>query len=1555
MNIPLWLRFTLIAAAGTGLFLGRGAVLDAAPGDYVISQTPLYLGDQVPPLMMMVMSRDERLFTKAYSDYSDLDGDGRLDTTYQDTFAYSGYFDSKLCYSYSNSQFKAVAVAVGANGHSCNGQQWSGNFLNWVTMSRLDILRYVLYGGKRIVDEPGRTVLERAHIPNDLHAWVKVYDGGDINEFTPLSGTQSFCNSSHSNNADEPPVFRQAGGNWSEWAATALYQCRTNHNSDTPGSATSYTVRVEVCDAGVAENLREDFCRPYSNGTTTRYKPAGLLQSYGENGRLRFGMVSGSYSNPRSGGVLRSNISRFSGNGTGCSAGNEINLATGQLCNQNSGDEGIINTLDRFRLTQWNGWTSDSKWGDCNDWGILNRQGQGRSRSLNNPGTGNDDCSAWGNPIAEMYAEALRYIAGESSATSGFNAGSDLSGLPKPNWLDPYRDPASGGNSYCATCNILVMSSGLPSFDSDEIPSIPRIGSVDAATNAVGVAEGVSGSYLVGRVGATPLHASLNTHEDVCSAENVSGLADVRGICPDIPSLEGSYLVSGMAYKARTTDLRPGLQGKPSSHLNTVNTYAVALADNLPKFDVPVGGRTISLAPLCQANASGSAAITDAGWRTCALGSVGVGAKEAAVSPGHVYGRDLVYDANGNAVAGSFSLVWEDSLWGNDHDNDVVAMLTYCVGSACNADTNPRNNAGYSGKDICWRSDSSVCGASGSPTVGANEVLVRIENLSAYAGNAMLTGFAVTGSNNDGVYRLARRPGSSDNSILTNQANPPGDWDKPKVMKFTAGSSDAGSLESPLWYAAKYGGFNDRNGNGIPDPGEWDSRETGQPDNYFFARDPSKLREELERIFEEAAGAGGPTGGGGAGARINAGSFTVETSFTPPTSEDNYWSGNVLGVRVGADGTRGTVLWNAATALGARDPVDRNIVVTIAPTRHEASGEVDEPVAADTFSYLALGNDDAARGAALGIPSPVPVWFTGAAASGENLVSYIAGSSQYEQGNGGPFRDRNSKLGDIVNSTPEIFQPNDDFGYSIWKSFSATEWKLALGTSYQEYLQLKAENRSPVVYVGANDGMLHAFDARDTGGGGELFGFIPAGARGHLFELANPNYQHRYYVDGGITVSDIATNETGGWKTLLVGSTGAGGPVDAGDQNGSSVFALDVSDPENFDKDDVRWEITGGNEPDLGYVLGKPLIVPVEVGGRPRWVALFGNGPNSASGFPVLYVADAWTGEVLARLRPSLSSYSASNGLMNVAPIAFNNGDGLVDTVYGGDLQGNLWKFDLSASTPTGWAVAFNGAPLFTASRNDVAQPITGGIEVASGPGGGVSLFFGTGRYFAVGDNAVNEVQSLYGIWDNCPANATVPCSTRIDNGRNALRGQAVTTGVNSSGHRTRDVTRGAVSYVTHRGWYVDLFPDATLSGERFIGTPTLQNGKVFFTTYEPTLSVCGSGGGVNWLYGLNVLTGGGGMAGVSLTPEGAGSGEDAVCTGDCGAIPLNPEDETGPPTRTSNIFVPPVVPCDPAHPDCDVDRRLELSKCTLVLRAVGAEPLFMPRPCGRQSWRQVR
>ena len=325
----------------------------------------------------------------------------------------------------------------------------------------------------------------------------------------------------------------------------------------------------------------------------------------------------------------------------------------------------------------------------------------------------------------------------------------------------------------------------------------------------------------------TPVNTEISTYSDVCAATAVTDLSLVRGICPDIPSMEGSYLIAGLAYGARTTDMRPTLKtpdGNPRpqtcdangnncvAYKNIIKTYAVALSENLPKFQIPLSSTTsISISPLCQANNTGGAKITDSGWRTCYLGSVGIGKKVSAVDATYVYGRDLT--ANG----GSFSLVWEDSLWGNDHDNDVVSIITYCVGpgsadGGCGMKSGTLKNidgTNYTGNDICWRSTSTVCADGGKPTVGANEVLIRDETLSAFAGNAMLTGYSTAGSNNDGAQRLVLRPGSSDNSVISTQVNPPTNWDLPSVVKYTVGTNTAKQLENPLYYAAKYGGFTD--------------------------------------------------------------------------------------------------------------------------------------------------------------------------------------------------------------------------------------------------------------------------------------------------------------------------------------------------------------------------------------------------------------------------------------------------------------------------------------------------------------------------------------------------------------------------------------------------------------------------------------------------------------------------------------------------------------------------------------------------------------------------
>jgi len=1301
---------------------------------------PVINASSAPPLVMMVMSRDEQLFIKAYPDYTDLDGDGLVDTTYNDRFDYSGYFDSNLCYTYASSQFKASAAATGAsdaNGrrnHQCSGA-WSGNFLNWVAMSRLDVVRFVLSGGYRSTDTATRTVLERANIPNDLHAWAKVYTGTDVNRFTPYSQDSkkpgiSFCNATMAA-GDAAPQMRVARGNWSEWASTALRQCDwkeafsgpTSDNSynDDPSSKNDglgdkeFTVRVEVCDRN--SKFSESFCQRYSYNDSESYKPVGLLQRYGENGQMRFGLLTGSFSAPRSGGVLRRNIGRIAGNGdkpvpTACVAGDEVKLSDGTFCNQGNGSEGIINTLNRLKLTQWN---YSSSWSDCSTYSILNR---GSGAHLDNPGASSGSayaCSAWGNPLSEMYAEALRYIAADGTPTGAFKKTGDVAGMPAPNWNDPY---GANANPYCSACSVIILSTGLNSFDSDELPTWSKktIGmDAAAATKEIGDKEHINGnSYLIGRVLANQsdldVGKSVNTYEDLCEARGVKDLSLARGLCPDIPSMEGSYLMSGLAYQAWTKDIRPDLRApngdpRPAGYKNSVQTYAIALAENLPKFQIPLGnGGSITLSPLCQANNTGGAKLTDAGWRSCYLGAVGVGTKTSSNNTSYIYGRPLQADGK----AGSFSLVWEDSLWGNDHDNDVVSMLSYCVGSTCNV-ASKLPGAGTTDYDICWRSDSSVC-SNKRPSVSDNEVLVRIENLSAYAGNAMASGYTITGSNSDGVKKLLLRPGNDNGSLLTSMTDIPKNWTKPQVVKYTVGTSSAKQLENPLFYAAKYGGFTktvDSAGNPINQPcdstttpacavSNWDrvnnddgsTGSDGLPDTFFPVRNPAQLGERLASVFNAIlTRSGSGTSAAVVSSSASGEGLTYQALYQARTqntdgSQSADWTGAVNALWTDADGRlrEGGYNPNGVPTLGdyTENPVVVFCTTTEGDSRFQTYTNVDdvpkrpvEPAACtgqsldqlktvwSAQSLLAQGTYQTATQRAYGTPATATngrhvftwvdadhdgvvdngeqrgfVWgdngifgsgtcATGSTASGnfrflntcdaagaQALVGWVRGTDYTgADGQASPaWRSRTVdgkvyRLGDIINSTPlAVGTPAEAFDL------------LYNDSSYGAFRKVYQQRRQ-MIYVGANDGMLHAFnggfyDAADKQLnlqpshctpegcsldpdfaqhplGSEVWSYVPGNLLPHLRWLADPDYIHMFYVDGSPISQDVRIFADGsddcsasgttqchpdGWGTILiVPFRFGGGPITLDTKLGTTVtqqssfpayVVLDVTNPE---------------------------------------------------------------------------------------------------------------------------------------------------------------------------------------------------------------------------------------------------------------------------------------------------------------------------------------------------------------------------------------------------------
>ena len=165
------------------------------PEPELYSAYPPFLASSVPPLVMLVMGRNHKLYYEAYNDASDLDGDGTLDTTYKpDDIDYYGYFDSFKYYQYTGSRFEPVGFTA-ADKKAPAGNYWSGDFLNYVSMTRMDALRKVLYGGSRSVDLDDETELERVFVPQDAHSWGKEYqsierDGYDIADYTPLSQPQ---------------------------------------------------------------------------------------------------------------------------------------------------------------------------------------------------------------------------------------------------------------------------------------------------------------------------------------------------------------------------------------------------------------------------------------------------------------------------------------------------------------------------------------------------------------------------------------------------------------------------------------------------------------------------------------------------------------------------------------------------------------------------------------------------------------------------------------------------------------------------------------------------------------------------------------------------------------------------------------------------------------------------------------------------------------------------------------------------------------------------------------------------------------------------------------------------------------------------------------------------------------------------------------------------------------------------------------------------------------------------------------------------------------------
>ncbi|MFQ2014056.1 pilus assembly protein [Aeromonas sp. 603607] len=575
--------------------------------------------------------------------------------------------------------------------------------------------------------------------------------------------------------------------------------------------------------------------------------------------------------------------------------------------------------------------------------------------------------------------------------------------------------------------------------------------------------------------------------------------------------------------------------------------------------------------------------------------------------------------------------------------------------------------------------------------------------------------------------------------------------------------------------------------------------------NFFSAADPDTFAAALSSTLAQIAARNSSA----SSVTANATRLDSNTHIYQARYNSGDWSGQLVSIPLNSDGTLGEIAWDAATLIP--EPSARNIF-----TRQDGVGI---PFRWDTLNVTnrALFNVAGDN-------------------QGESRVAYLRGDRSGEQRNGGAFRNRSDLLGDIINSDP-VYVGKRDYGYSSAAGLTQTERE-----GYQAFLSSTAiTRRPPMLYVGANDGMLHGFRVAD---GVERLAYIPSSLLGELNQLTRPNYSHRYYVDGTPKVGDAYLGSR--WKSILLGSTGAGG---------KAVFAIDVTAPDNFTADKMLWEFT---DSEMGVALAAPTLVRVKADNK--WVALVANGYNSTSQTARLFVLDLATGAIIKEIDTEVGSSSEPNGLSSPLPVD-QDGDRVVDYVYAGDLHGNLWKFDLTDKNSAQWGSALKTGnkpkPLFQACNGSCSagtrQPITMRPLAIRHPKGGVMVMMGTGSYFTNDDKlvpATPRLEAVYGIWDT---GATVLSSQLL---QQSITHEFVANGTTIK-FNVRVVSNRNINYTSQKGWYL-LLKSPSLSkgvGERAVSEMLYRHKRLIFNTLIPSADACDFGGR-SWLMELDPISG---------------------------------------------------------------------------------------------------
>ncbi|PHS30714.1 MAG: hypothetical protein COA95_08395 [Methylophaga sp.] len=607
---------------------------------------------------------------------------------------------------------------------------------------------------------------------------------------------------------------------------------------------------------------------------------------------------------------------------------------------------------------------------------------------------------------------------------------------------------------------------------------------------------------------------------------------------------------------------------------------------------------------------------------------------------------------------------------------------------------------------------------------------------------------------------------------------------------------------------------------------------------YYKADNPEQLILQLKEAILTALAASGSASSLSANSTILTNSTRVyQTIFT-----SGEWTGDVKSYTLTSSGIFiEPAEWSAQGQLDVLAPGSRNIFTL------DASG------AGKPFTWAGLSDSQKILLSTRFTPNIVEN-----VAFGQAQLNYIRGQDDVQ------FRARTHTLGDIVHSEPTYVGTPRQLYPDSWYTANYSDFRATHSA------------RDSMLYVGANDGMLHAFDAAT---GAEKYAYIPRVLLPDLNALAHKpsagqGFNHRYYVDDAPATGDV--HYSGAWHSVLVGGLRGGG---------KGIYALDVTTVPSGESESTiaehkgMWEFTSTDDVDMGYSFSKPSIVRLNNG---SWAAIFGNGYNSVNGKAVLYIVEFNSSSSYGTVHKFDTGVGSGtlNG-MSTPTVIDTNGDMIADRIYAGDLRGNVWNIDISDVASSNWDFSYGyvsagiAKPMFTATDGSSGlQPITVPIVVSehpSGPLAGYILNFGTGRYIGTSDNTdTGQVtQTMYGLWDYGSSSSGI---TRADLLSQEILADIVHT---TSGTSVRVTSAngpinwlvagysigvpGWQSHVDNKGWRLDLI-DSSASpldnkGERVVSAMVVRGDALILSTLLPAADPC-DGGGSGWTLSLNAATG---------------------------------------------------------------------------------------------------